>query len=436
MPLDPNIPLSVRPPNITFDAMGMLSDLQRVRRQDQEDADRAQARQFQLRDLADERKIRDVLLKTRNPETGEIDFDTAAREVSLIDPLKADALRQQGRQRQAGALSDVVGRINEQKTFYGQGAALLQAIEQNPALYPQLRPKLIDMASAIDPRLASEIPEQYNPGQVRGMLQFAQDGAATLESRAHALKLHEEAEKAQRGSREEFEAQKKALEAMLSTAKTQEQWEAFKGLALQAGYNKQLVHQYTEWSPEAAKVTFQAPTEALVRGKVDFVQRGSDGGWYDMDGKRLPSSSVRPKPEKASGGSARTVSPAQKATAERWLQSRLASIEREFGDPESGMTTTQLNERKLEALNSYRSQIGLEAVAELPPEWRGKASPADAPAPPPSTPVPPIAPVTSSPRGGGPAMATQLKVGDSKRLRDGRTVKVTKVYADGSFDVE
>ena len=93
----------------------------------------------------------------------------------------------------------------------------------------------------------------------------------------------------------------------------------------------------------------------------------------------------RPKPTGGAG-----TSQAQLAAAERWKQSQLAGLTKQFR--EGAIGPDELEQGKLDISNSYLSQLGQEPIAELGPEWdwRGaKAAPT------------PGAPVVSAPTVGG-----------------------------------
>jgi hypothetical protein len=129
------------------------------------------------------------------------------------------------------------------------------------------------------------------------------------------------------------------------------------------------------------------------------------------------------KPEK-SGGGAVAYSTAQKATAERWKQSELKALEKRARDDSGAvvMSAEELAAEKLRIENSYRSQLGLDPIAELGAEWT------------PKKPAPPVA--TKSARPAPSAAKAPLAPGQKIRLKNGSTVTVKKVYPDGSFDAE
>ena len=138
-------------------------------------ADRREREAARQRDVA----IRDVARKTAH------DPAAMAKEVTLIDPERGMALQETldakkvaEQQRKQQEFGQILQRLNQQDTVYGKGAQLLSEIKAQPALYPKLRPQIVELAAGLDPRLADEIPETYDEGRVTGMLQFATDAAA------------------------------------------------------------------------------------------------------------------------------------------------------------------------------------------------------------------------------------------------------------------
>lgn len=168
--------------------------------------------------------------------------------------------------------------------------------------------------------------------------------------------------------------------------------------------------------------------EKLVHGKEAVVNFQPKTGRYYLPGQTtpLPADAVKPLPERAraevppaAGGfedyltryarerqkpvsalsvdeidAARTrwrkveaktpkgaeVSPAQKGDAERWKQKELLDLEKTYRLTTDTMKSAmmkiplsadQMDERKLRIENSYREQIGLSPLSELPAAWRG-----------------------------------------------------------------
>jgi hypothetical protein len=169
---------------------GTLGDLARAR----EDTPRRAWEKARMQDdigrINRERAIRDVGVKTQG------DPEAYAREVGVIDPERGMALEAQRAAQRTAALGQLAQRVNQHKTIYGRAAQMLDEVERAPELYPQIRPQLVDLASELDPALANDIPEQYEPERVRGMLQFVVGGAEQTEKRARGLAELEAAEQA------------------------------------------------------------------------------------------------------------------------------------------------------------------------------------------------------------------------------------------------
>lgn len=148
-------------------------------------------------------------------------------------------------------LDQVVGRIDEHKTLLGQGGQLLTETQKNPTLWPELRGRVVDLASQLDPRLATEIPEQYDPEKVRGMLQFVEGGITDLTAKDHALKKLKAGYDATDDALKRDKLYRESTAHWLSTAKTPEQWAEGKQYGASMGIPASILNEFGEWSPEA-----------------------------------------------------------------------------------------------------------------------------------------------------------------------------------------
>lgn len=168
----------------------------------------------------------------------------------------ATLLRDEADKRRSAAVSSALERTNQHKTLFGQAAQMLQETADKPDLYPQLRPKLVDLATTLDPRLAGEIPEQYEPDRVRGMLQFAQGGAQQAETQARALKAFQDSQTMTDDRVKRAKSQTEAVGGMLSIAPSEEYWNHILETATDWGVGEDVVGAFRKipWSREAPKL--------------------------------------------------------------------------------------------------------------------------------------------------------------------------------------
>ena len=230
--------------------------------------------------------------------------DAMAREVGVIDPARGLALqtglneerrRQEDQQAQVRSrkqqeFGEMVQRVEQHKSIYGQGAQVLSEIQANPAAYTQLRPMLIEMASQIDPRLADSFPEQYDGPTVKGLLEFAKIGEAK------ATKIRE--------GLAQFLPDKdpvKGLTMLFETADTDEERELY---AERAAYFEM---------PQAQIVAARKIAKAN-QDKVAKAARPAIGSHEDLD-QAYANEFLRGLP-------AARMSATQKAAAEKWRKQR------------------------------------------------------------------------------------------------------------------
>jgi hypothetical protein len=167
-----------------------------------------------------------------------------------------------------GQLNGIGERLDQHKTIYGQGAQLLQEIETRPDLYPQLRPKLVDLASSIDPSLAAEIPEAYEPQQVRGMLNFTTGAAQMADARSRSVAAAKLRFDERKTEQERLELDRKIVGEWFSVSPSQDDWADSYARAKDLGVSNEVLGKVGEtWSPEAQERARQMLLPASERGE-------------------------------------------------------------------------------------------------------------------------------------------------------------------------
>jgi len=317
------------------------------------------------------------------------------------DWTSSRALRDRSTEIRTALVTKAGERLDQHKTIYGKSAQALKEIEARPELYADLRPQLVEMASALDPRFAHEIPEQYDPAQVRGMLQFVEGGAVQAETRTRALTAAKQALELQDKSNERRAAHRTMTGEWMSASGNQEDWDAsLQGLRTMGVEDDVLGLVGPTWSKEAqekARKLALTPAQQGVeaRAAVDDERQAATAK-RTAEHQTAMESIARQRESRLStddsdGGASRT----QRATAERWKASELQALEQEFADPQKDLTIEEVRKRQLSIENSYRAQIGLSALPSLPREWTGQAARPPAGPPLPDTFRPAPEPVSS-----------------------------------------
>ena len=312
----------------------------------------------------------------------------------------------------AKALDSFSQRLQTVKSSAGQGAELLRQVEATPALYPQIRPTLLDLASRIDPRLTTEIPEQYEPAKVRGMVQFVNEAATLAEGRARAVEAAKAKLTAKGDLVKQGELDRTLVSQLFSTSPNQTDWDSAHVLAADYGVDAALLKQVgPTWSADAVEQARQvgltaeqrkpkAPsdqfagaildayrrkragtgTQSEINELVALQQRSREGGggplntqaavqtilknpsiWADIN------PSVRDQVFVALGQAGfnfGAASQTQKGQIERWRMDAISALKKQRDDPDSAMNPSEPGSQALYQAEadrieqSYRVQMG------------------------------------------------------------------------------
>lgn len=403
-----------------------MSDLMRQR----EDAPRRAVDDALLREKSHELRgaqiLRELGTRLADPQTGNVDAIAMAKELRTAGHADLAArVEATHRQEQDKALDAMLQRVSAHKTAFGQGTQLLRELETQPTLYPQIRPKLIELASAIDPELGANIPEAYEPTTVKGMMDFTLAAVKQAETRERALVKLKAANAATDDQLKRTKLHRESLADWLSTATSQQDWDISIQHAKGLGIDASVIAEFGDWSEDAparANAVLMTPTQRADAAKGPTAGSKEDiYASYAAEFLKRPARTMtatektraekwwneRTKVESGSEGGG--VTPAAKATAERWKFNQLKALEEVFAASREGeadvaglspeaqaivaamrggsskrgpMSTEELNRQKLEIENGYRRQIGVPPVTALPPGW-GVTPQAEPPPPPP-----------------------------------------------------
>src|SRR3990167_8285910 len=304
MPFQPrSSPLVNMPEPQPVNLVGSLADLmqlesaQEVLKQNRQQSAQAERQQ------ASQRAIETALNEARGDVPKAIgSLEGAGRwgEANLLKE-KQDQIKQAQRQQTHDAVTALGQRLGGLKTTAAKGAELLREIDTDPARYPQVLPMLRDLAGSLDPRLAQEIPEQYDPARVRSMVQFAADLEGVADARVKATELLKTRLAEKKAAKEAFDLDRKIAGGWFSVSPNQDDWDQSMEYAGQLGIAPEILARIgPTWSPAAVD---RARTLALE--------------------PREPKKP--PRPATVNVGS-----------AERWKQGRIAALDTERGERGGG----------------------------------------------------------------------------------------------------
>lgn len=303
-------------------------------------------------------------------------------------------------------LAQVNQRLDGLTSIYGKAEQTLLELEANPALYPEIRSRLADLASQVDPKLASAIPMQYDRESVRSMLQSVRDLDAKTRTLALSVKSAEAAMTAGINTSKGEEHWREALLKGLSQADDAETASTITQHLRSIGMPQSVADEFGPWTPETpaqASERLLTPEQKSVaaRAKIDderqarAEERQSATATEVARHNRVMEGIGRQREARRTREERDGTTPTGRATAERWKATQLENLEKEVGELGSTVTTADVKRRQLTIENSYRAQIGLKPLLTLPAAWGGGQTSASAE--PPAAPMPSARPAASSP---------------------------------------
>lgn len=200
-----------------------------------------------------ERRKAKLLKDSYNASGGDL-LKTADLIEQAGDRMTADGIRKNAQTIRAQMLDGVVKKVTEHKTIHGAAREMLGQVQQDPSTYAALRPKFVEMASALDPRLASEIPEQYDPQRVAGMAQFVEQGSLKADERLKAAADLKALQTAQIEGQERYVKELGVVGRAMMTADTPEEWASTRRTLTTMGISEAALGRVpAEFSPTAVE---------------------------------------------------------------------------------------------------------------------------------------------------------------------------------------
>ena len=230
MPIDPSIPLGIKPAAIQnpLEAMTAITQLQAARLRAQE----------QARAAADALAIRRVLQETGG------DVQAALPRLRTIAPKAALELETEIAKRRKEGFEAHQAKLKSSQTSLDLGIRLLQGVTDQQT-YDLVRPMIGTMA----PDIAQAMGDTYDPARVQQFLQVGLTAKDLYDRRQDAMKLFTE------GKANE------ALGTYLSTARTAEEWDGIVASAKAQGIPDAVIAPYGAFSPENVQ---RAATRAIT----------------------------------------------------------------------------------------------------------------------------------------------------------------------------
>lgn len=297
-----------------------------------------------------------------------------------------------------------------------QGVEAAETPEEKSRLFATIRPKLVEAL----PGFESYIPPTYedDPGFVGRAIPFGLSVTEAAKRREDAIT---QLNRAFTTGGDRLTRDKNVLDALgpwIETADTGDevqqivdQAEKLYGAspAVRARFADVPTGPLSPAQKAALAARLKTPTEAREPGSIEgailAAQRKGDTAEVNrLLALRGRVSAASREPDHAPNTA---VSQAQKAAAERWKQNALAELEKRYRDPLSQMSQAELDAEKARIQASYVEQIGATGAPTATP---------------PAAPAPPA------------ARSTAPTKGQVVTLRNGKRVRITKVYPDGSFD--
>jgi len=162
MPLDPSIPLraiSGRRNNLVEEYAQAVNIKNALAQQKAAEAE-----------LARQENVRNALSKAVNPQTGEVDWQSAVNTVATVDPMTALSLRGELAKEQASGFDMKAKQIEYYSKAFDQAAQMAPTITDQ-AGWDSLR----QWAYGIDPNLAERIPREFTPQNAQALAMTALD---------------------------------------------------------------------------------------------------------------------------------------------------------------------------------------------------------------------------------------------------------------------
>jgi len=377
MPIDPRIPLGVNGPAAQRSPIATLGALSQLRDQQEQVNQRQLMNEQRQRDLDDHYAIEATLARTGNPDTAieqlyKSGRSTAASALSkqLYEwrDAKAKALKEQQEIASSNfkMLTQIANGITDQKSLD----------LARPAAKALLVPVFGEQDSDA---LLSQLGTEYDPERIKQVRTW---GTTTSDLLAQQKEAREAAEKAIEIGRNmlkdgvdrdkaRIEADKywsQAASGFLSTAKSQEQWDAFQRMMMLGGAPQATLARFgNEYSPDAvarAKTLGMTPKEVedvKHQGVQDRIAQGN----LDARNREID----RRETDDGGGSSGRPLTANRKSEIEGERAKAFGELEKEFrervadGDAPDDLKA-EMGQRKLVIEDAYRLKMGMKPLLQ------------------------------------------------------------------------
>jgi hypothetical protein len=190
MPIDPSIPLGVRPPE-ALNPLAILGQVQGMREMQAQAEDRrlaredrAKERELRLGDIRRADQVRAVFAKTPRAADGSLDYNALSRELMLVDPDAAMKAEDRGRSIAAAA---VTTKLNELKLW---SEKLQTASQIARTMTPEnFAGGKATIASLVGEEIAQHLGETYDPAIIRQAIDWGLTNQQRIDQEHKRLEL-------------------------------------------------------------------------------------------------------------------------------------------------------------------------------------------------------------------------------------------------------
>lgn len=212
------------------------------------------------------------------------DFEAAAEAMKATGDMGAyDTLSQRAAQQKQQRLSAVNGaleRIGQTKTVLGQGTALMEEVKANPAIWPTVRPKLVDLANQISPSLADHVPTDYDEKKLGEVVFWAGKAGQQIDATQRAAQLAAAKLQTHMDVQKSLKADEEIVGNAFSMVEDQDHWDwAFqnaKGLGVSDAVLGIVGDKFTPKAVEKAKQLLMTPEQRAKASEPKYAPGSVD----------------------------------------------------------------------------------------------------------------------------------------------------------------
>ena len=178
--------------------------------------------------------------------------------------------------RRQADLKGVMDRLDQHTTTFGTLAQILQETTVNPAMWSDVRPRMVDEAGKVAPEFAAMIPKAYNPTDVQGLTESLQRYATDTETRKRGVARLAEAQTLAGHKFKQDTECRRGVGDGLASASSAEEWDGIKDYWSKQGVPAPILEAFGEWDEEApkrARTIAMTPAERAAEARASVTAR-------------------------------------------------------------------------------------------------------------------------------------------------------------------